>query len=162
MSDTTAGSTIALVLILMLYASVGISAAIGTTVVTRKLFASKWEQIFYAGLLMAVAAYYLAFATYFGEAKNVWQTETTAVFVFCGIALIGVQLPVALMLGYILHGGWDFLHELQAHGAASIFEPGHTTAIPLAYGVFCAMFDVGIAIYFYLRRGEWSAAWKTA
>jgi hypothetical protein len=39
-------------------------------------------------------------------------------------------------------------------------EPGQLTAIPLAYGVFCAAFDVSIAGYFYTRRAEWDAAWK--
>jgi hypothetical protein len=32
------------------------------------------------------------------------------------------------------------LHELQAHGGYFAFEPGELTAIPLAYGVFCAVF----------------------
>lgn len=159
MSDHS--STLGFIVILMLYASVGVFAVIGSAVVTRKLLTPKWEQMFYAGFLMAIAAFYLAFAAYFGAAKDAWQTETMAVLVFCGIALIGVRLPVALMLGYILHGGWDLLHELQTHGAASTFAPGQATETPLAYGVFCAVFDLGIAVYFYLRRAEWNAAWKS-
>jgi hypothetical protein len=61
---------------------------------------------------------------------------------------------------YSLHGLWDLLHELQAHGAYSAFEPGQLTAVPLAYGVFCAAFDFCMAAYFYARRAEWIAAWK--
>ena len=34
------------------------------------------------------------------------------------------------------------------------------TAVPLAYGVFCAAFDVFIAVYAWKRRGEWAAGWK--
>ena len=160
MSDT-AGSTIGFIVILMLYASVGVFAVVGSAVVTRKLFAPKWEQVFYAGFLVAIAAFYLAFTAYFA-AKDAWQLETTAVFVFCAFALVGLRWSFALMLGYILHGGWDLLHELQAHGAASVFGPGQATAIPLAYGVFCAVFDLGIAIYFYTRRMEWKAAWASS
>jgi hypothetical protein len=55
---------------------------------------------------------------------------------------------------------WDLLHELEAHGAYSAFEPGQLTTIPLAYGIFCAAFDFGIAAYFYKRRAEWGAAWN--
>lgn len=159
MSDTT-GSTFGFLVILMIYASVGVFAVVGSAVITRKLFSPKLEQIFYAGFLAAIAAFYLAFAAYFRASAEAWETEITAVIVFCGFALVGVRLPGALMLGYVLHGGWDFLHELQAHGAATVFEPGQSSTIPLAYGVFCATFDVGIAIYFYLRRSEWKAAWK--
>lgn len=155
MSDIA--SSIGFIVILMIYASVGVFAVIGSAVLTRKLLAPKWEQVFYAGFLMAIAGFYLAFTAYFGAA-DAWHMEMTAVLVFCGIAVVGLRFSVALMLGYVLHGGWDLLHELQAHGAASIFEPGQATDIPLAYGVFCATFDVGIAIYFYLRRAEWRAA----
>lgn len=160
--SATASSTIGFLVILMIYASVGVFAVIGSAVVTRKLLPPKGEQIFYAGFLMAIAAFYLAFAVYFGASPDAWQMESTAVIVFCGFALIGIRLPSALMLGYVLHGGWDLLHELQAHGAASVFAPGQSSDIPLAYGVFCATFDVGIAIYFYLRRAEWNAAWRRA
>ena len=74
-------------------------------------------------------------------------------------SLFGARLPIALIVGYPLHGLWDLLHELLAQGAFSAFEPGRLTSIPLAYGVFCAVFDVWIAGYFYARRAEWSAAW---
>jgi hypothetical protein len=63
------------------------------------------------------------------------------VVAFVAIALPGALLPFALIVGYSLHGLWDLLHELQAHGAYSAFEPGQLTPIPLAYGVFCAAFD---------------------
>jgi hypothetical protein len=74
--------------------------------------------------------------------------------------LLGARFPFLLIAGYSLHGLWDLLHELQAHGAYSAFEPGQLTAIPLAYGVFCVAFDFCAAAYFYTRREEWSAARK--
>jgi hypothetical protein len=107
--------------------------------------------------LILIAAFYLAFVAYFGNAAA-WRAETAAVVVFALIGLFGVRLPVALIAGYPLHGLWDLLHELQAQGY-SAFEPGQLTAIPLAYGVFCAAFDVCIAAYAYARRAEWEAAW---
>jgi hypothetical protein len=105
-----------------------------------------------------IAAFYLAFAAYFGNA-TAWRAETAAVVVFAAIGLFGARLPIALIVGYPLHGLWDLLHELQAQGL-SAFEPGQLTAIPLAYGVFCAAFDLSIVAYFYARRAEWDAAWK--
>jgi hypothetical protein len=50
------------------------------------------------------------------------------------------------------------VHELQMHGGRSGFEPGQLTSIPLAYGFFCAAFDLSMAVYFYRRRAEWNAA----
>jgi hypothetical protein len=67
-----------------------------------------------------------------------------------------VGLPFALILGYSLHGLWDLLHELQAHGAYSAFEPGQLTPIPLAYGVFLCSFRLlhgGVFLYATRRVG---------
>ncbi len=75
------------------------------------------------------------------------------------MALVGTRVPMALILGYPLHGIWDGLHELQAHGGLAVFEPGHATDVPMAYGVFCATFDFGIAAYFWTRRKAWTEAW---
>ena len=152
-------SMLGFVVIMILYAVIGLMAAAGTISITRKLLAPKTEQIFYAMFLIMIAAFYLAFAAYFGVA-SAWRVETAVVMAFVVIGLLGVRLPFALIVGYSLHGLWDLLHELQAHGAYSAFEPGKLTAIPLAYGVFCAAFDFSMAAYFYTRRAEWSAAWK--
>jgi hypothetical protein len=111
--------------------------------------------------LIMIAAFYLAFTDYF-RAATAWRQETAAVIVFGALGLIGARLPFVLIVGYSLHGIWDLLHELQAHGAYSALEPGQLTAIPLAYGVFCAAFDFCIAAYIYVRRAEWAAAWKAA
>ncbi len=151
-------STLGFVVIVILYAAVGLMAAAGAISVTRKIFGPRAEQVFYGAFLILIAAFYLAFVAYFGNAVA-WQAESAAVVVFAAIGLFGVRLPVALIAGYPLHALWDLLHELQAQGAFSAFEPGQLTAIPLAYGVFCAAFDVCIAAYSYTRLAEWDAAW---
>jgi hypothetical protein len=147
------------VVIVILYAVIGLMSVAGAVVMTRKVFGARAEQVFYGMFLIMIAAFYLAFAAYF-EMGTAWRVETAAVLAFAAIGLLGVRLPFALILGYPLHGLWDVLHELQAHGAYSAFEPGQLTAVPLAYGVFCAAFDLGVAAYAYWRRAEWGAAWK--
>lgn len=145
--------------IAVLYVTVGVMAAIGTISIFRKIFSPKAEQIFYAMFLIPVALFYLAFAAYF-EATTAWAWEGIAVLAFVAISLLGMRLPFALIVGYSLHGIWDFLHELQLHGVYSVFQPGHVTAIPLAYGFFCAAYDFAMAVYFYRRRSAWCAAWR--
>ena len=153
------GQLFGFIVIVILYIVIGLMAASGTSSIFRKIFKPKAEQIFYAMFLILVAAFYLAFAAYF-QAATAWRVEGAVVLGFVAISLVGVRLPFALIVGYVLHGSWDLLHELQAHGAHSAFEPGRLTAIPLAYGAFCAAFDVYMAVYFYGRRADWSAAWK--
>src|SRR6516164_5656497 len=127
---------IGFVVIVILYAVIGLMAAAGTIFIGRKIFTAKVEQIFYATFLLMIAAFYLAFTDYFGMTKA-WRLEMAAVVVFVAIGLLGARLPFVLIVGYPLHGMWDLLHELQAHGVYSTFEPGRLTAVPLAYGVFC-------------------------
>ena|ERR1051326_2712755 len=149
------------VVIAILYAAIGLMATAGTIVMVRKIPGPKTEQILYAVFLVMIATFYLAFAAYF-DVATAWRVETAVVAAFVAIGLLGVRLPFALIVGYSLHGLWDLLHELQAHGAYATFEPGQLTAIPLAYGIFCAVYDFGMAAYFYTRRAEWNAAWNTS
>lgn len=148
------------VVIMVLYAMIGFIAASGMISLARKIFSPKREQIFYAMFLIMIAAFYLAFTAYF-DVATAWRLETVAVVAFAALGFLGVRLPFALIVGYPLHGLWDLLHELQAHGIHFAFEPSQLTAIPLAYGVFCAAFDFCMGAYFYTRRAEWSAAWET-
>ena len=149
------------VVIVILYIVVGLMAAVGTIHISRKMFPPKSEQIFYAMFLILIAAFYLAFMAYFGAGSSL-RVEGTAIVAFIVLGLLGTRLPSLLVVGYVLHGAWDLLHELHAHGAMSAFQPGQLTAIPLAYGVFCAAFDFFVAGYCYKRRAEWVAAWKAA
>lgn len=150
-------STLGFVVIVVLYAVIGLMAAAGVICMARRFFAPRAEQVFYAMFLIMIAGFYLAFVAYFGIA-TAWRMETAAVVVFAAFGLLGTRLPVALIVGYPLHGLWDLLHELQAHGAYSAWEPGQLTAIPLGYGVFCLAFDFCAAAYFFTRRAQWSAA----
>ena len=143
--------------ILTIYASVGVFAVVGSAALTKKYLPARWEQPFYAVFLMAIAGFYLAFAAYFQEA-DAWRTEGIAVAVFCVMAALGWRWMPVLIVGYVLHGLWDFAHELHAHGGASFFEAGQVTAIPLAYGVFCATYDIGVSVYFWMRRVAWQEA----
>lgn len=149
------------VVILVLYAVIGLLAAAGTIFIARKTLAPKAEQMFYGMFLIMIAAFYLAFTAYFGVA-TAWRLETAVVAVFAAIGLLGARVPFFLIVGFPLHGLWDLLHELQAHGAYSAFSPGQLTAIPLAYGVFCAVFDFCVAGYCYARQRDWNAAWRPA
>jgi hypothetical protein len=153
-------SMLGFIVILILYAVIGLLAAAGSILTVPRLLGSRFEQIFYAVALIMVAGFYLAFTAYFGVA-TAWRIETPAVVVFVAISLVGMRLPFALIAGYALHGSWDLLHELHAHGS-SAFAPGQLTAIPLAYGVFCAVFDFAMAAYFYKQRHSWSAERKAA
>jgi hypothetical protein len=108
---------------------------------------------------LSSALFYLAFTAYFGVA-TAWRLELVAVAAFSALALVGMRLPSALIVAYPLHGVWDLLHELQAHGIHFGFDPGKLTAIPLAYGIFCAAFDFAMGAYFYTQRTDWSDAWK--
>ncbi len=151
-------SMLGFLVIVALYATIGLLAATGAISITRKIFGPKAEQVFYGLFLVIIAAFYLAFVAYFGNAAA-WRGETVAVVLFALIGLFGVRLPTALVIGYALHGAWDLVHELQAQGAITAYYLGQLTAVPLAYGVFCAAFDVCIAAYALKRRDEWSGAW---
>ncbi len=154
-------SILGFVVIVILYAAIGLVAAAGTIAIVGKIPGARVEQFFYAISLIVIATLYLAFTAYF-EVATAWRVETAVVVAFVAIGMLGIRLPFALIVGYSLHGMWDLLHELQAHGAYEAFKPGQLTAIPLAYGIFCAVFDFRMAAYFYTQRGKWSAAWNTS
>ena len=141
--------------------SVGLLAAAGSIFIAQKLFSARGEQIFFALFFVAIAGFYLAFTAYF-ENQGAWQVEIGAVIVFTVFGILGLRFPLALIIGYSLHGLWDLVHEVHAFGGVSPFGPGKMTELPLAYGVFCAAFDWCVAAYFYTRRHEWNAAWKGA
>jgi hypothetical protein len=149
----------ALSVIIVLYLGIGILAAAGSIFIAQKLFSAKGEQIFFALFFVAIAGFYLAFTAYF-ENQEAWQLEIGAVIVFTVFGILGLRFPVALIVGYSLHGIWDVLHEVYAFGGASPFGAGKMTELPLAYGAFCAAFDWCVAAYFYTRRNDWNAAWR--
>jgi hypothetical protein len=149
----------ALSVIVSFYAGIGLLAAAGSIFVSQKLFLARGQQIFFALFFVAIAGFYLVFTAYFGD-QRAWRLETGAVILFATFGILGIRLPVALIIGYSLHGVWDVVHELRAHGVANPFGAQEMTELPLAYGVFCAAFDWCVSAYFYARRREWNAAWK--
>jgi hypothetical protein len=147
-------STVGFVVILIWYTILGLLATAGSVAVTRKFFPGRAEQIFYGAVLVAIAGVYLAFMAYFRNVSS-WRTELIWVIAFSALGIAGTRYAVVLILGYSLHGIWDALHELAGHSGFSPFGPGELTAIPLAYGVFCATFDIAIATYFVRRKQLW-------
>ena len=150
----------ALSVIITLYAGIGFLAAMGSIFISQKLFSAKGQQIFFALFFIAIAGFYLAFTAYFRD-QEAWRLETGAVIVFAVFGILGVRFPVALIIGYCLHGIWDVLHEIHAHGGASAFCGHEMTELPLGYGAFCAAFDLCVATYFYTQRRECNAAWTS-
>jgi hypothetical protein len=149
----------ALAIIIVLYMSVGLLAAAGSIFISQKLFSAKGEQIFFALFFIAIAGFYLAFTAYFGN-QEAWRLEIGAVIVFSVFGILGLRFPLALIIGFSLHGIWDLIHEIHAFAGLTPFGAREMTELPLAYGVFCAAFDWCVAGYFYTRRHEWAAAWK--
>ena len=149
----------ALAIIIVWYVCIGALAAAGSMYLSHRFVPAKHEATLYGLFLIAIAAFYLACASYFGGAVA-WSLETVAVFAFAVMGCLGTRVPVALIAGYALHGGWDLLHEVQAHMRMDVFGGREATRIPLAYGAFCATFDWAMVVYFAYRRRHWVAAWK--
>jgi hypothetical protein len=144
----------ALAAILSLYLVIGVMAAIGSVTISRSRFSPRVEHIFFALLLIPIAAMYLAFVAYFGD-YSMLRPEACAVAVFAVLGLLGLRFPALLVLGYALHGGWDLVHEIGMHLGAGAGGVRPLTDLPLAYGVFCAAYDWYMAGYFFTRRGVW-------
>ena len=123
---------IGFIVIVILYRVIGLMSAAGSIFISQRIFAPKAEQIFYEIFLIPIAGFYLAFTAYFGM-EAAWLLESAAVIAFVAIGLLGIRIPFAIIVGYSLHGLWDVLHELHAHGGFSVFEPGQATAVPLAF-----------------------------
>jgi len=149
---------LALTVIITLYMTIGVLSAAGSVAISQKLLSAKAEQVFFGLFLVAIAGFYLAFTGYF-ENDSAWRLEAGAVAVFTVLGILGCRVPFVLILGYVLHGSWDLLHELQAHAGVD-FGTSTGTQIPLAYGAFCASYDWCMAAYFYTRRRQWRAAWR--
>jgi hypothetical protein len=67
-------SMLGFVVIVILYAAIGLMAAAGAISIVQRILAPKAEQVFYAMFLIMIAAFYLAFTAYFGVA-TAWRLE---------------------------------------------------------------------------------------
>ena len=154
-------SAIGLIVIVVLYITIGVMSAAGSVYIAKSIFSAKAEQIFFGLFLIPIAGFYLAFTAYFGD-KDAWPLEATAVAVFAVFGLVGVRVPFAVIIGYLLHIPWDAVHEFNAHAGGSLFAPRQITSVPLGYVFFCATYDFLMATYFYSRRNHWRAAWRAS
>jgi len=150
---------IGLIVIVALYIAIGGMSAAGSIYLSKLILSAKQEQIFFGLFLVPIAGFYLGFTAYFGN-KDAWPLEVIAVAVFTVFGLVGIRVPFVLIVGYLLHGVWDGIHEFNALAHGFLLRPRQITSVPLAYGYFCATYDVLMAAYFYTRRLEWEAAWN--
>ena len=144
--------------IIVLYVGIGLLAAAGSVFISQKLFSVKGQQIFFGLFLIWIAGVYLAFTAYFGM-ERAWRFETGGVIVFAVLGLVGVRVPVVLIIGYVLHGLWDVIHEIYMHAGSDLFSARQVTEIPLGYGAFCLAYDWCVAAYFHTGRNKWRDAW---
>jgi hypothetical protein len=151
---------VALAIIMVWYVSIGTLAAAGSMYLSQRFVPAKHEATLYGLFLIAIAAFYFACTSYFGDAAA-WRLEGVGALTFAVMGCLGTRAPVVLIAGYALHGGWDLLHEVQDHMRVDVFGGMEATKIPLAYGAFCATFDWAMAVYFVYRRRHWVAAWKS-
>src|SRR5438552_17374432 len=105
-------SAIGLIVIVALYVTMGVMSAAGSVYLAKSIFSAKAEHIFFGLFLIPIAGFYLAFTAYFGD-KDAWQLEGTAVAVFTVFGLVGVRVRFALIVGFVLHGLWDAVHEFN-------------------------------------------------
>ena len=140
----------------MLYAVIGVLSAIGSIVVFRRIFQGRWEQIFWSSFLVAIAAFYLSFAAYFGAQAKAWQTELVFVALILACAVCGLFYRPAIAFGFAMHGLWDIAHSL--FGSSLFGLP--TTEIPVGYGMLCLTFDLTVAGYLMMSDTAWHESGK--
>ena len=143
-------------IVVLLYAVIGLLAAIGSILIFRRIFHGRWEQIFWASFLVVIAAFYLSFAAYFGASTHAWRTEIVGVAVFLVCAVGGLFFRPAIAVGYVMHGLWDLSHSLSGSSVAGL----PLTEIPLGYGVFCSTYDITVACYLMISDTAWHESGK--
>jgi Family of unknown function (DUF6010) len=154
-----AGSTSQFVgglIIALLYIVIGLLGAIGSILIFRRIFQGRWEQIFWTSFLVAIAAFYLSFAAYFGVSSHARQTEVVGVAVFLVFAVGGLFSRSAIAIGYVMHGFWDLSHCLSGSSLAGL----SMTDIPLGYGIFCSTYDFTVASYLIISDTAWHESGK--
>src|SRR5437660_10547447 len=101
-------SMLGFLVIVVLYATIGLLAAAGAISITRKI-GPKAEQVLYGLFLVIIAALYLAFVAYFGNAAA-WRVERVAVVLFTLIGPLRVRVPTAPRLEKALHRAVELIH----------------------------------------------------
>jgi hypothetical protein len=85
----------ALAIIMILYLSVGVLAAVGSMYLSYRFVPVRFEVAVYGVFLIFIAAFYLAFTSYFGD-ESAWRLETTAIVAFATLACLGIKFPILL------------------------------------------------------------------
>lgn len=140
--------------IVVLYATVGAFAAAGSILISQRLFPGKRERVFYGFFLIAIAGFYAAFVSHFGQWES-WPNELVAIGVFTAMGIVGAFNAPVLAIGYFLHGVWDSIHELGQNAGVHVLDGTELTMVPAFYGVFCLSYDAIMAVYFLRRRHAW-------
>jgi hypothetical protein len=134
--------------VVLLYAVIGVLGAIGSILVFRQIFQGRWEQIFWSSFLVVIAAFYLSFAAYFGVSSHAWRTEIIGVAVFLVCAVGGLFFRPVIEIGYVSHGLWDLSSGSSLAGLTM-------TKTPLGYGIFCLTYDFVVACYLLISETAW-------
>ena len=88
-------------------------------------------------LLFGIASIYFGFAVADGRTKAL-LIEASIVLLYLGLAILGIQLSAwILVIGYVLHGFWDWGHHNRDFGAQVV-----SWYIP-----FCVLYDWIIAVF---------------
>lgn len=135
----------------LLYAVIGLLAAIGSILIVRTVFQGRWEQFFWASFLVVIAAFYLGFCAYFQASSDAWKTELAGFAVFLVCAGVGLFSRPAIALGYVMHGIWDLSHSISGTSLAGL----SLTEIPLGYEIFCLFYDCTVAYYIMKSNTAW-------
>lgn len=151
LADPSAAQVAGGVMMIVLFSSVGAIAAFGMASVARRVFLGRFEQFFWAGLLLAIAVFYMGFAAWFEAPARAWNSEIAAIALVAFLALVGSYWGPALAVGYAFHGLWDIGHSV--FGTDML---GHALSdIPLGYGMFCLGFDFAAVAYLLWWPKSW-------
>ncbi|WPD22448.1 MAG: DUF6010 family protein [Candidatus Electrothrix scaldis] len=105
-------TAIGYIIIAVFYAIFGVTVGLGSIYLTKAFSNLKMEQVFFGVLLVLIAAFYWAFTLYFG-AQDAWTIEIVSVLGFAVLGLAGIRFTTLLIIGYLLHGIWDGVHEFN-------------------------------------------------
>ena len=131
---------------------IGIILAFGSIILTKKYLSPTNEKRYYSLTLIPIAMIYIGFSYYYG-ATDTLRVELIGVMIFSVFALLGQFVSLLfLIIGYLLHGSWDILHELFKDG---IWHFSPWTGVPIGYALFCLVYDFIIAVYIYKRWKIW-------
>ncbi|MEO9467700.1 hypothetical protein [Parasphingorhabdus sp.] len=138
--------TLPLAFIFLVYASIGLFAALGAISFHQLVLKDNLsEQRYNAALLPLIAVVYIPFTAHLSDGVS-WSNELIAIAIFVALAVAGMFIRLAVVVGYLGHGLWDVVHELDPQLLSDIWVPGQLTGIPLAYGAFCLAYDGAIAV----------------